>query len=121
MRFEGGATATFTMTGFTRQRDRETRIFGTRGEIFGDGQRLVVHDFLTDQSRTIDTAVASDGTAATGHGGGDGRLMERFVAAIAADDPALITTGPVESLETHLMVFAAEAARRDGRVADVQG
>jgi len=119
MRFDGGATATFTMTGFTRQRDRETRIFGTRGEVYGDGQRIEVHDFLTDQTRTIDTAVASDGTIATGHGGGDGRLMERFVAAVAAGDPTLISTGAAESLETHLMVFAAEEARRDGRVVDV--
>jgi predicted dehydrogenase len=119
MRFDGGATATFTMTGFTRQRDRETRIFGTRGEIFGDGQRIEVHDFLIDQTRTIHTDVVSDGTMATGHGGGDGRLMERFIAAVAADDPTLISTGPTDSLETHLLVFAAEQARREGRVVDL--
>jgi predicted dehydrogenase len=119
LRFDGGATATFTMTGFTRQRDRETRIFGTRGELFGDGQTIEVYDFLTDRTETIRTDVASDGTIATGHGGGDGRLMERFVAAVAAGDPAAIRSGPAESLETHLMGFAAEEARREGRVVDV--
>ena len=35
--YEGGATASLTMTAFTRMRDRETRIFGTRGELRGDG------------------------------------------------------------------------------------
>jgi predicted dehydrogenase len=119
LRFAGGATASFTMTGFTRQRDRETRIFGTRGEIFGDGSTIELHDFLTDTTETIRTDVASDGSIVTGHGGGDARLMEQFVAAVAAKDPGRILSGPAESLETHLMVFAAEAARRDGRVVEV--
>jgi len=114
--FAGGATASFTMTGFTRQRDRETRVFGTRGELFGDGRTLEVHDFLTDRTETIDVAVASDGSIATGHGGGDARLMEAFVAALATGDRSQIRSGPEESLETHLMVFAAETARREGRV-----
>jgi predicted dehydrogenase len=121
MQFEGGATATFTMTGFTRQRDRETRIFGTRGELFGDGQRIEIHDFLTDHTETLDTGVAADGSIVTGHGGGDARLMEHFVAAIATGDASQIRSGPAESLETHLMVFAAEEARREGRVVDVGG
>ncbi len=121
MRFDGGATATFTMTGFTRQRDRETRIFGTRGELHGDGERIDVHDFVTGQTRTIHTGITSDGTLATGHGGGDARLIERFVAAVAAGDPSLISTGAAVSLESHLMVFAAEEARLQGRVVDVQG
>jgi len=119
MHFAGGATATFTMTGFTRQRDRETRVFGTRGELSGDGTRIDVHDFLTDRTETLRVDIASDGTPITGHGGGDGRLMERFVAAVASGDPSLILSGPEESLETHLIVFAAEEARREGRVVDV--
>ena len=119
MQFEGGATATFTMTGFTRQRDRETRVFGTRGELFGDGRRIELHDFLTDRTETLDTGIAADGSIVTGHGGGDARLMEHFVAAVATGDPARIRSGPAESLETHLMVFAAEEARREGRVVEL--
>ncbi len=119
MQFEGGATATFTMTGFTRQRDRETRIFGTRGELFGDGRRLELYDFLTDRTETLDTGVAADGSIVTGHGGGDAGLMEAFVSAVASGDPSLIRSGPAESLETHLMVFAAEEARREARVMQV--
>ena len=121
MRFASGATATFTMTGFTQQRDRETQIFGTRGELYGDGSTIEVHDFVTDQTETIRTELVLDGTehAAAGHGGGDARLMERFVAAIATGDSTQILSGPAESLESHLMVFAAERARRDGQVVDV--
>lgn len=119
MLFAGGATASFTMTGFTRQRDRETRIFGTHGELFGDGSTLVIHDFLTDESETILTDQASDGTMLTGHGGGDDRLMAHFVAAVAAGDRDKILSGYDDTLETHLMVFAAETARREGRVVDI--
>jgi predicted dehydrogenase len=112
--FEGGATASFTMTGFTRGRDRETKIFGTRGELTGDGRLITVHDFLTDRTETIDVDVVSDGSIATGHGGGDGRLMEAFVAAVATGDRSRILSGPAESLESHLIVFAAETSRRAG-------
>ena len=119
LEFAGGATASFTMTAFTRQRDRETRIFGTRGELFGNGTTIELHDFLTDRTETVSTDRASDGSIATGHGGGDDRLMAQFVAAIALRDPSQIHSGADDSLETHLMVFAAEAARRDGRVVAV--
>jgi predicted dehydrogenase len=119
LRFGNGATAAFTMTGFTRQRDRDTRVFGTRGELHGDGETIEVHDFLTDRTETIRTGVAADGSIATGHGGGDAALMREFVAAVAAGDPSRIRSGPSDSLESHLIVFAAEEARRSGRVVDL--
>ena len=117
--FEGGRTGTFTMTAFTRQRDRETRLFGTRGEINGDGEKIRIYDFLTKKTREIDTN-APDSTILGGHGGGDYGLMSSFVSAVAKKDPSLILSGPDESLETHLMVFAAERARRQGGVVKVE-
>jgi predicted dehydrogenase len=117
--FANGATAAFTMTAFTRQRDRETRIFGTRGELYGNGTTIEIYDFLAGQTETIGIDDASDGSILTGHGGGDYGLMRRFVAAVATNDPSQIRSGPDETLETHLMVFAAEAARRERRVVDV--
>lgn len=120
MLFANGATASFTMTAFTRQRDRETHIFGTRGEIYGDGAQLQIFDFLTDQTETIDVNEEYDGSIMTGHGGGDYALMKSFVAALASDDPSKILSGPEETLETHLMVFAAEESRHEGKVATVK-
>jgi len=58
-------------------------------------------------------------TMLRGHGGGDYGLMQRFVAAVANRDPSGILSGPTESLETHLTVFAAERARRENRVMQV--
>ncbi|MCX5672935.1 MAG: gfo/Idh/MocA family oxidoreductase, partial [Planctomycetota bacterium] len=54
-----------------------------------------------------------------GHGGGDYRLMQAFVGAVATGDSSKILTGVTETLASHLMVFAAEKARRKGRVVDV--
>jgi len=121
MLFSGGQTATFTMTAFNKAAHRKTRIFGTRGEIYGDGQMIEVFDFLTDQTRVIDTeataATANDeGTVLGGHGGGDYGLMDRFVQAVCEQNQQLILSDADESLKTHLMVFAAEQARRENRV-----
>ncbi|THF87471.1 Gfo/Idh/MocA family oxidoreductase [Deinococcus sp. KSM4-11] len=114
--FRGGVTASFTMTAFTRARGRETRIFGTRGEVYGDSQVIRVFDFLSGEITEIDTAVTSDGSIRSGHGGGDDGLMAAFVAAVRRGDPSLILSGPQETLESHLMVFAAERSRHEERV-----
>lgn len=113
--FAGGATATFTMTAFTRQEHRRTQIFGTRGSIDGDGERLSVFDFVTERTEVLD-ATAGGADAASGHGGGDAGLMDAFTQALAERDGARILSGPDESLETHLAVFAAERARHAGTV-----
>jgi len=118
MLFENDATATFTMTAFNRARSRETRIFGTKGELFGDGSLIRHFDFLTDETTETDTR-ASAGDITGGHGGGDYGLMHSFIEAVATDDPGKILSGPDETLETHLMVFAAEKARRKNRVVDL--
>ena len=115
MLFDGGRTASFTMLAFTEQAHRKTRVFGTMGELYGDGTMIHHYDFLTDRTEVIDTE-ALDSSILGGHGGGDYGLMMSFVSAVAEADPAKILSGPEETLESHLMVFAAERARKEGRV-----
>ena len=50
--FENEKSAVFTMTAFNKADHRKTHIFGTRGEIYGDGVNIEIFDFLTDQART---------------------------------------------------------------------
>ncbi|HEY3507082.1 MAG TPA: Gfo/Idh/MocA family oxidoreductase [Actinocatenispora sp.] len=119
MEFASGATGVFTMTAFTEQSDRETKLFGTHGQLTGDGVTIDVYDFLTGTHRTVDPATVGDMTAGGGHGGGDAGLMDSFVAAVAAGDSARVSSGPRESLTSHLTVFAAERARRNGTVEQV--
>lgn len=116
MEFDGCRTASFTMTAFTLIGGRHTRIFGTLGSIHGDSQTIVHYDYLSDKKEIIDTEAGADQTAAGGHGGGDYGLIRSFVEAVAANDSMKILSGPDVSLETHMMVFAAEKARRENRV-----
>lgn len=116
LEFEGGVSAVFTMTAFTSGRyDRTTRLFGTHGEILGDGATLTISDFRTGRTRVVDTRRAA-GRAGRGHGGGDGGLFAAFVDAVAGRRERAILSGPAETVESHRMVFAAERARRTGRV-----
>ena len=118
MLFQNGKTATFTMTAFNKASHRKTHIFGTRGEIYGDGETIQHFDFLTDQVHIINTETG-DASILGGHGGGDYGLMDRFVQAVAENDPSRILSGAAESLETHRMVFAAERARLENTVVNL--
>jgi predicted dehydrogenase len=115
MQFEGGETAVFTMTGFTEYGHRQTRLFGTRGTLTGDGVHIAHYDFLSEKTRIIETPKL-DSSILGGHGGGDYGLMDRFVSAVAQGDQSLILSGAEESLESHRLVFAAEQARLENRV-----
>lgn len=119
MLYDTGATVSFTMTAFTEFGDRQTRIFGTRGELRGDGQKIIHYDFLTERTQTL--AAAPEGAAGQmdGHGGGDYGLMQSFVAAVTQGEAGLVRSGAAESLDSHRVVFAAELARREGRVVEV--
>jgi predicted dehydrogenase len=119
LEFPGAITATFTMTAFTQGGHRRTRLFGTRAELAGDGETIRVYDFLTGAERLITPAAAGGMNAADGHGGGDDGLMDAFTAAVATGNRELISSGPRESLASHLAVFAAERARLNGTVENI--
>ena len=120
MFFEDGTTASMTMTAFNFHSGRRTRIFGTKGEIDTDSRVITIRNFLNDTERTVDTRVVNDGGILSGHGGGDVGLMDNFVQAVAEDNPSLILTGVDETLESHLMVFAAEKSRKEGIVCKIE-
>jgi predicted dehydrogenase len=117
MEFAGGATASFTMTAFTKATDRRTRIFGTRGEIEGDGQNIKIHDFMTNEDKLIDTK--KENNIMQGHGGGDYGIMDNFITALQEKKPEKIITSAQESLKSHLMVFAAERSIKQRKIVEM--
>ena len=121
--FEGEKSAVFTMTAFNQAGDRKTRIFGTRGEIYGDGEQIEVFDFLSNTKRIVKTertsCEADPSASMGGHGGGDYNLIKRFVQAVSENDRSLILSGASESFESHSMVFAAEKARKEHILVDL--
>lgn len=118
MLFEGGKTCSFTMTAFSNYSNRQTRIFGTHGELSGDGSIVTVRNFLTGETRRIDTS-ATDGSILGGHGGGDEGLMRAFLDAMESGDPACLLSGIDETLFSYKVIFAAERARREKCVVDL--
>jgi predicted dehydrogenase len=122
MEFEGGRTASFTMIAFSEEVCvRKTRIYGTQGEINCDGREIRVVDFR-DPTHPEVHVPESEFTRSkmAGHGGGDWYLMDSFVAAVANNDPSMILSGPKETLESHLLVFAAENSRRTNTVVETK-
>jgi predicted dehydrogenase len=110
MLFEGDVTATFTMHAFAHEGERTMRYDGTRASLIGRGHEdeIWVHDFRTLQ-RTAVPIVSSEG----GHGGGDDGLMRAFVQSARGQEPGLYSSAR-DSLESHLMAFAAEESRTNG-------
>lgn len=119
MSFEGNRTVSFSMIGCSIFGGRRTTVFGTRGELYGDSDKIKLFDFLTEKHADIETKSPEAGFLG-GHGGGDPKLFAGFIDAVAAGDSSRILTGPDVSLEAHLMVFAAEKARREKRVVDMK-
>jgi predicted dehydrogenase len=110
LQYANGVTATFTMTAFTGQGHRQTRLFGTHGCIDGDGDVLRVTNFRDGGIETVTT------DSAGAHGGGDQGLVDAFVSAVASGDGGLLSSDVVTSLAGHRVVWAAERARLTGTV-----
>ncbi len=116
MEFPSGATMTLFMHGHSYEEQRTMRYDGTRATLRGKfdhaGGVIEIHDHLTQRCEVVDLA-----SGPSGHGGGDFGLMRGFVRAVRGEDRPL--TGGRESLESHLMAFAAEESRRNGSVIDM--
>ncbi|WP_318244264.1 MULTISPECIES: Gfo/Idh/MocA family protein [Oerskovia] len=119
MELEGGGAATFTMTAFSEQDHRKTQIFGTHGCLDGDGEKIRVTDFRDGSVTVHDSGHHGATNAADDHGGGDSGVMDAFVRAVATGDPRHVRSGAVESLQSHLAVFAAEESRHSRTVVEV--
>jgi len=116
MQFERGTTVTLTMHGHSYLEGRSTRIEGAKATLFAyfgmDGDRIEIHDHRSGRKTTHDTRPVGD----SGHGGGDAGLMAAFINALqSGTETDAMTTGR-NSLESHLMAFAAEDARLNHKV-----
>jgi hypothetical protein len=93
-----------------------TKISMTNGEIDYDGISglIKVYSFEPLLEETI--KVNDGGT----HGGGDRAIMDNFIDAIESGNRSILLTPIKDSLEGHLMVFAAEESRKTGKVVDMR-
>lgn len=112
LEFSGGVTVCHTLTAFTEENVRKTCVTLTRGEIFGNGEYLKVTRF-GGESKVF--APEDDGTEnLSRHDGGDFNLVAEMIALLERNDAEEIARTTEESLQSHLICFAAEESRLAG-------
>jgi len=114
MVFEDDITVAFSMEAHTSYGGRRTRIMGTKGDIVGDSNNLVITDFTTRKSVTYKASELAADFSGGGHGGGDYRLVRDFLQAVYQDDASLLTSTIEDSMESHYIGFKAEESRNNG-------
>ena len=117
IQFADGVDLSFMLCAHNGVERRITKISLTNGELHYDRRKPAIRAwrFSPQVSERIAFPVPSGG-----HGGGDRLIMDNFTEAIRSGDHSRLITPIASSLEGHLLVFAAEAARANGRVVDVR-
>jgi len=120
MTFDSGITATLTMHGHSHEEGRTLRVDGSKATLLGkftySQAWLEVHEHISGAVERYTFPSEVDQTS--GHGGGDAGLMQHFVQVMRGEVPPL--TSARDSLESHLMAFAAEEARFDEETIDMR-
>lgn len=110
MEMDDGTTVTLIMNGQGDEECRTMRWDGTKATLYGKfsakGNELSIHHHLTGEIETVEVIDRDS----SGHGGGDFGIVRSFVNAMQGNPDDSITTAR-ESLESHLLAFAAEESR----------
>lgn len=121
MVFDEGKTASFSMDAFSPWGGRRTRIMGTKGYIEGDAKKFTLWDFKTRSKKVWSMEFEEiEEYKGSGHGGGDHALVRDFVEAVALQDVSKLSSSLDDSIESHVMGFAAERSRKSMKKAKVQ-
>ena len=113
--FANGISASLTMHGHSFEECRTLRIDGSQATLLGkfglNRTFIEIHDHRSMRVERIDFP---NQVEQRGHGGGDYGVVRSFVRAMQQEGKLL--TGFRDSLESHLMAFAAEEARLEDSV-----
>lgn len=111
MSFDNGVEATFTLTAFTHNQYRETRVYGSEGSIYASTTSNTItlkkHGYRESCDQVIEVYYPE--VVPGGHGGGDTGLMEDFVNQLYARGEG--RTSSSQSMQSHIMSLAAEESR----------
>lgn len=119
MLFEDDVTVSFTMCAFNKG-GRFIHIMGTKGELRaamdGSNEPILWYDFGTKETTRIPIE-AADGVLG-GHGGGDEGIMQSLYDYFRGSYHGNVISEIGVSVDNHLLVFAAEEARKKHSVVD---
>lgn len=119
MEMEDGATVTLVMNGQGDEECRTMRWDGTKATLYGKfssrGHEIRIHHHLTGEVEQVPVITRDH----SGHGGGDFGIVRSFINTIRGEPDDSVTTAR-ESLESHLLAFAAEESRRNKTVINMK-
>ena len=119
MEFDNGISASLTMHGHSEEECRTLRIDGSQATLFGKfGLNRSFLDIRDHRSAEIEQIEFPSQVEAQGHGGGDYGVVRSFVRSMRGEVGDLVTAR--DSMESHLMAFAAEEARLGGVVVNME-
>ncbi len=119
MEMTDGTTVSMIMQGHGFEECRTMRYDGTLATLqarFGgaDGNKITIRNHRTGTTENVEIQDAGG----SGHGGGDDGLIASFLSALRGEPDDSLTSARV-SLESHLLAFAAEESRLEGKVIDM--
>ena len=116
MEFECGATAAFTMSGFTLKNRRTLHVQGSLGELFldDDSKEIIITDFAGNSAEKINLA---QGNA---YHPEDKTIVDNWLTAISKQDQDIVEVSGLEAFEKLKIVFAAEKSRSEGRTIELR-
>lgn len=114
--FDNGVTASFSLNAFSLVWERTLNLHGAKGEIRSAdfSGRLETRTF--NPARVKKERIRYHGII---HGGGDEIILLKFADAVASGNPDELLTLADTSLESHLIGFAAEKARKENTVVEM--
>jgi len=135
--FANGSTATLNMVGGASKAGRFLHIVCQYGEIEGylEENRMIYRKFNKDRVNvkyTCDENMYSDhvidinlddmreNNASAGHSGGDFFIMKDLTALLRGDGASVSTTVISDSVNSHLICYAAEKSRTEGVIVDLE-
>ena len=109
MEFENSVTAAFTMSAFTEECTRTIKLMGTKGEIHGAMEKNSIEILYFDKKKENEHVGIAE--TESGHGGGDFGIMKDFISLVNGDISSSNLSLASDSVHSHLMALAAEKAR----------
>ncbi|WP_285567911.1 Gfo/Idh/MocA family oxidoreductase [Streptomyces sp. RTGN2] len=115
--FADGVLGSFALATNTPAPSRTLHVVGTAGEISGalEEGTLRVRRIRTDAAASFDEEMIKTSVTGDMHGGGDRPLVADFVRVVRGEPASVSSTQFADSVNGHLLVFAAELARQEHR------
>lgn len=126
--FENGSICSFNLIGGTAKINRNLHIVGTLGEIVGElsTQKIYLRTIDTKTTQPIEKeidfkVVHSDGREGVdSHGGGDYGIMHNVCAYFRGDKVTSAMTKIEDSINSHLVCYAAEVSRTKNKFVKIK-